>query len=115
MNYKVYYDYFDGVKVPIWLVLDVKASEIDWNENIYSFPVQAPFELHSSEDFDTYALNVSIAMNELTLNKELRHVGINLSLVKKRLEEHEIECNEVSNFVIQLGDIEEVLNFTLGE
>lgn len=115
MNYKVYYDYFDGVKVPIWLVLDVKASEIDWDEKIFSFPVQAPFELQNSEDFDSYALNVSVVMNEITLNKELNHIGVNLELLKKRLTEHETNCYDISSLIIQVVDIEEILSFSIGD
>lgn len=114
-NYKVFYDYFDGVKVPIWLVLDIRENKVEWNDSIYTFQVQAPFDLHPSEYFDQYALNVSITMDELTLNSKDNHIGINLELVKTRLDEHNINYSNVSNFVIQMADLEDVLSFAIGD
>ncbi|WP_368657668.1 hypothetical protein AB3Z07_21390 [Metabacillus halosaccharovorans] len=113
--YNVYYDYFDGVKVPIWIVIDVSGNEIDWNESLFHFHVQAPFNMQHSEGFDPYALNISIYMNELTSNMEENHIGVNLKLVKKRLDENEIEYSDISNFVIQVADIEEILKFSIGD
>lgn len=114
-NYKVYYDYFEGVKVPIWLVIDTKANGVNWGTDFFSFHIQAPFDLQHSEDFDSYAMNLTVTMNELTLNAKENHIGINLKLLKKRLMEFEVDYNEITNFVIQLADIEEILHFDIGD
>lgn len=114
-NYKVYYDYFEGVEVPIWLVLDIRENKVEWNDSIYTFQVQSPFELHPREYFDQHALNLSITLDELTLNSKENHIGINLKLVKSRLDEHDINYSDVSNFVIQMTDIEDVLSFKIGD
>lgn len=113
MSYKVYYDYFDGVKAPIWFVVD--ADLINWDDDTYSVFIQAPFDLYHADDFDQYDLNVSITMNELTLNSKMQHIGINLRLLKIRLDEHAINYSNVSNFIIQVADIEEILTFSLGD
>ncbi|MCV9886276.1 hypothetical protein [Metabacillus halosaccharovorans] len=114
-HYKVFYDHFDGIEVPIWLVLNIRENKIDWTNCNYSFQVQAPFDLHPSEYFDQFALNVSITMDELTLNSKEHHIGINLDLVKSRIIEHDVNFNDVSNFVIQMSDLEEVLSYTIGD
>ncbi|PAD70850.1 hypothetical protein CHH83_01230 [Bacillus sp. 7586-K] len=103
------------MKVPIWLVINTKENGIDWNEDIFSIHIHAPFDLQHSEDFDSFAINLTITMNELTLNAKDNHIGINLDLLKHRLYEYEVDCTDIDNFIIQIADIEEVLNFHIGD
>lgn len=114
-KYKVYYDYYDGVKVPIWLVINTKENDINWSEDIFPIHIHAPFDLLHSEDFDSFAVNLTITMNEITLNAKDDHIGINLDLLKHRLYEHEVDCTDIANFIIQVADIEDVLSFHIGD
>jgi hypothetical protein len=114
-KYKVFYDYYDGKKVPYMMVVNVKDNGIDWYENIFTIQVQAPFELFAAEEFDHEAMNISVSIDELTLRSKENQIGINLELIKRRLDEHEVDYYDISNFVIRIEDIEEVLQYTLGE
>lgn len=113
IHYKVYYDYYEGERVPFWLIIDAKASEIDWDQDSLLVPAQAPFELHDQDDFDQYAMNVSVILNELMLNVAPNHFSINLKSLKTRLAEFGAEPWEVHNLVVLVADIEEVLQMNV--
>ncbi|TSB47930.1 hypothetical protein [Alkalicoccobacillus porphyridii] len=113
ISYKVYYDYHEGKKVPIWLIINTRDSHIDWEQPQLSVPVQTPFEMHPSEDFDPDAMNVTILIDDLILNTRSHTFGINLISLQQRLELHGVSAGQVDNLVIQVADIEEVLHSSL--
>lgn len=114
-NYKVFYDDYEGKKVPYIMVVNVKDNAMNWNENIFTIQVQAPFELYSADDFDHDAMNISIHLDDLTLRSKENNIGINLESIKKRLDAHNADYYDISNFVIRIEDIEEVLQSTIGD
>lgn len=110
---KVYYDYFDGEKAPIWFVIDIKKSEVDWEKDILLVPIQAPFESYDSDEFDHSAINISITMSEITSHILNNHIGINLDLIRARCLEYDLNPKDISNFILLVADIEEVLRFAI--
>ncbi|MBM7585796.1 hypothetical protein JOC86_002338 [Bacillus pakistanensis] len=113
IHHKVYSHYHHDGTLPIWFVIDVKRSTIDWNENILHVPIQQPFDEHNAEEFDQFDMNLSINMGDLTLGTESNSFGINLCRIKKRLEKYDAKSNEISNFVLLTQDIAEILNMTV--
>lgn len=113
ITYKVYYDYHEGQKVPIWLIINTKENQIDWSQPHLLIPVQTPFDLHSAEDFDPEAMNVTILLDDLLLHTQPNTFGLNLTFIQQRLEEHGVSVMEVDNFIIQVADLEDVLQSTL--
>jgi hypothetical protein len=105
---KVYYDYHDGELVPIWYVIEFPGG-VDWSHPYFHLPIQAPFEKQNAEDFDSDMLGVSVTMNDLTLTAKHNHIGIDLLLIQKRLDEAGIDKMDVKQFIIQVADIEEIL------
>ncbi|GAF24363.1 hypothetical protein JCM19047_4249 [Bacillus sp. JCM 19047] len=113
ISYKVYYDYHEGKKAPIWLVLNVRDQFIDWEEQTLTITVQAPFNMHPAEEFDPDAMNVTILIDDLLLTTSENVFGISLTNVEHRLNLHGVDPTEVDNFVIQVADLEDVLHITL--
>lgn len=113
ISYKIYYDYHEGEQVPIWLILNTRENQINWQSSHLMIPIQTPFDMHPSESFDPDAMNVTILLDDLILRTELNRFGINLKSLKQRLDLHGVSAEEVDNLVIQVADIEDVLNFSL--
>ncbi|KQL56959.1 hypothetical protein ABC345_00870 [Shouchella sp. 1P09AA] len=113
ISYKVYYDYHEGTKAPIWIVLNVRNQIIDWDHKTLTIAVQAPFDMHPAEEFDQDAMNVTILIDDLLLTTSENVFGINLTNVEHRLNLHGVDRTEVDNFVIQVADLEDMLQFTL--
>ncbi|PAD67295.1 hypothetical protein CHH83_19605 [Bacillus sp. 7586-K] len=113
---RVYYDYFDGKEVPFWYVLTFKYQEIPWEQDAYYFEVIAPFEYFDRDEFDDSIMSVSINIEDLLINNLHEcNLGLNLNRIKERILKHGIEPYEVSQFIIQLPDIEEVLKLLPNE
>ncbi|WP_054704841.1 hypothetical protein [Bacillus sp. JCM 19041] len=85
---------------------------IDWEEQTLTINVQAPFNMHPAEEFDPYAMNVTILIDDLLLTISENVFGINLANVQQRLNLHGVDGTEVDNFVIQVADLEDVLQST---
>jgi hypothetical protein len=111
--YKIYSHYHNDGTLPIWFVIDVKRSSIDWNEEIVHVTIKQPYEELNAEEFDPYDMNLSVTMDDLTLGTEPNQFGINLYRIKKRLMEYPVNPNEVSNFVLLIQDVAEVLDMTI--
>lgn len=106
----VYYDYYEGELLPKWKVINLKDNNIDWSKNFVYIPVEAPFQKKSIEDFHSDEMSVTVEMKDLTLNAYKPNAyGINLPNIVARLKEHDIDPCEVNNFILLVGDIEELL------
>lgn len=107
---RVFYHYIDGNLVPYWYVLSFRYNEIPWNEETYFFEIIAPFEYFDRDDFDDSVLSASVNIEDLITNEILESkLGLNLNKIKQRLYKHGIYPDEVTQFIIQLPDIEEIL------
>jgi hypothetical protein len=110
MEQKVYYDYIDGVQVPVWMVISVNSYEINWDRESFFVPIETPFEVFPAEDFTDSEYTYSIRMDEILLNP-LHYPGqIGLNLKAIRTMARMIDCDEIKNFVISFWDMEEILN-----
>ncbi|MGG1574860.1 hypothetical protein [Fictibacillus sp. NRS-1165] len=113
---RVYYDYVDGSLVPFWYVLTFRPYEIPWEQETYYFEVIAPFEYYDRDYFDDSILSASINIEDLLTNiLQISRLGLNLSKIKQRILKHGVEPWEVSQLIIQLPDIEEVLKLLPNE
>lgn len=113
---RVYYDYVDGNLVPFWYVITFRSYEIPWEQETYNFEVIAPFEYFDRDDFDNSILSTSINIEDLlTNNLHKCQLGLNLNQIKQRILKHGVEPWQVSQFIIQLPDIEEVLKLLPNE
>ncbi len=110
MERKVYYDYIDGVQAPIWMVLSVTPSDINWDNESLFIPTEIPFEVFGAEDFMECEYTYSVRLSEITLNP-LHYpgqLGLNLRAIKAMA--NLIDCHEIRNFLISFWDMKEVLN-----
>ena len=110
MKATVYYDYYDGVKAPKWYVLYFGSNNIDWEKDYIFLPIIAPFELHGVEDFDNEIMSASITIGDLIKKDENpNELGIYLPRVRKTITDFGGEVQDVSQFIMLVSDIEEVL------
>lgn len=113
ITYEIYYQDYEQ-QSPSLMVIDVKNSDINWDDDILLIPVPVqPFEIHSIDSIDYDSMNLSVLMNELTVNKSINHFGINLDLLKCRLNEHGGLPSDISNLMIRLCDLEEILHMAI--
>ncbi len=109
---KVFYDYYDGKIVPIWLVINTR--EIDWSSEVHIVYIHSPLEVYEREYFDENLLGMTILMSDLTRNSDInKEFGIYLPYVKKRAKEYGVDINKIDQLIIQVCDIEELLQMTI--
>ena len=111
----VYYDYYNDQLSPQWMIINFGKGNMDWSKQRVYIPVRAPFKRKMSEEFVDDQLSISIASTELIMNKEKEDCfGIHIPTVYKRLNQIRDESipfrmDEIEQFVIQVGDIEEIM------
>ncbi|MFB4212937.1 hypothetical protein ACE1TH_13625 [Shouchella sp. JSM 1781072] len=113
MSFTVYYDYHDGVEVPIWIVVSLKEVDIETDKQTLTLTAQAPFYKQAREDFDPDQMNVTVTMNELIIGSSPNTFTINIKSIQDRLDEHSISIEEVDGLILLVADVEELLQFTL--
>ncbi|MEB1806337.1 MAG: hypothetical protein LPK26_03350 [Bacillaceae bacterium] len=110
MRAKVYYDYYDGNKVPVWFVLNFGTGNLDWDEEYLYIPIVAPFEVHGIEDFDNEIFSASVTLGDLTVSHEKPNtIGVYLPRIIETITSFGGIHEDVTQFIIQVGDIEEIL------
>lgn len=115
MSIKVIYDYHEGQLVPMKYLIYFGAGGIDWDKykTVY-IPVEAPFQLQQPDDFPSDIVSFSISFDELLRHPEKSNCfGINLSLVRHRIEKKGGDVWSIEQFVLLVSDIEEVMQMTL--
>lgn len=118
MKIRAYYDYHDGLQVPLWLVVNFEEDEIDWSKETLYFNLEAPFEMLHAEDILDDTPGITVELGDLVLNKkEPGKIGIYLPGISKR--NHILDSlAEVSQLIIRFVDIEEIMqldNFIVSE
>ncbi|MGE8207751.1 hypothetical protein ACQKP0_25095 [Heyndrickxia sp. NPDC080065] len=113
---RVYYDYVNKKLVPYLYVMTFKHNEINWDKPVVYFDVIKPFEYIGIDDFDESIISISINKGELLLNKSTPgKLGIHLNSVKKRIMNHNVDPDEVKQFILCFPDVEEVLHLVPNE
>ncbi|MFD0682424.1 MULTISPECIES: hypothetical protein [unclassified Paenibacillus] len=113
---RVYYDYFNDTLSPIWLLLHFGRGGIDWTKEQLYMPIQAPFHRIESEEIHEDTMSLSILLEDLTINPyEAGYYGIRLDRVLQRIYKQQLPVDpyDIEQFVIQLGDLEEVLQMNV--
>jgi hypothetical protein len=111
---KVMFEYYEGQKVPMWYVIDLKNSDIVWGDLTLYVPVNAPFEEFDPNDFHYDTINVSVFSHELLTNiTKPNQFGLNVQSMVERVEILERDISEVDFFVIPMNDLEELLQYSV--
>lgn len=110
MQITVYYDDHEGRQAPQWMVIYYGRGVIQWEKPYAYIPIQAPFCRKLSEEFCDDILSASIQIDDLTINMQRSDCfGVDLQRIKRRLLSLKSDPSDVEQFIIQMGDIEEVL------
>lgn len=111
----VFYEYdIEGNKVPKWYVLHVGSYSLDWSKSSLYIPIEAPFQIQDAENFNNQTMSLTVSMGELIQNPDKpHHFGIDLSSVKKDAEKRGVNVEEVEQFILLVGDIEEIMQMTI--
>jgi hypothetical protein len=111
----VYYVEYEDLLAPRFLCIWFGRDVIDWDKTNIYIPVNSPFKRKLSEDFDQDVLSLSIVQSELIVNEDKPgKFGIHLPAVQKRLNKTRADTmpydqSDIEQFIIQMGDIEEIL------
>jgi hypothetical protein len=114
-NLSIYYIEYEYALAPRFLCVWFGRDSINWDESYIYIPIDCPFQRKLSEEFDSDVLSLSIAQTELITNKNKpRYFGIHLPTVQKRLNKTRADTisydqNDIEQFIIQIGDLEEIL------
>jgi hypothetical protein len=113
----VYYDYdIEGNKGPKWCVLSFSSNSIDWNTNTMYIPIETPFQAQELSDFHHQTMSITVSMGELLRHPDKpQHFGINLPVVKKDAELRGKNPYDIEQFILLVGDIEEIMQMEIFE
>ncbi|MBM7585795.1 hypothetical protein JOC86_002337 [Bacillus pakistanensis] len=106
---RLYYEDVDGKVIPYWYVLTFRPGEIDWDKDFYFYTPIAPFEFFERDEFDDEVVSASIYAADFI--RKGHQLGINLKLVKKRIDQYGVDPYVVRQLIVQIPDIEEVLSY----
>lgn len=111
----VLYDFIDDQFVPIKYLFYFGAGCIDWDKHSTLYiPVEAPLRLEDPDDFPSEVVSMSISYDELLRHPEKPNsFGINLPLVKRRVEELGGDIWAIEQFILLVSDIDEAMQMTL--
>ena len=111
----VLYDFIDDQLVPMKYIFYFGTGCIDWDKHSTLYiPVEAPFRLEEPDDFPSDVVSLSISYDELLRHHEKPNsFGINLPLVKSRVEKKGGDILSVEQFILLVSDIEESMQMTL--
>jgi hypothetical protein len=111
---KVLFEYYEGQKVPMWYVIDVKQSDFIWGNSTAYVPIDAPFEQFDPDDFHYDTINVSVFSSELLTNIAIpNQFGLNVQSIEERIETIERDASEIDYLVIPMNDLEEIIQYSV--
>ncbi|OPH61794.1 hypothetical protein BC351_00710 [Paenibacillus ferrarius] len=113
----VTYDYFNDMLCPMHMLIHFGKGNFDWSKNYIYIPVNSPFKRKRAEDILDDTFSLSVASTELVMNKDKEgYFGIHIPTVKSRINKlrgeafvPHFQLEDIEQFVIQIGDIEEIL------
>ncbi len=107
---RLYYEYIDDQLVPYWYVLTFEPCELDWDKPMHYFKAFKPFEFVERDGFDDSQVGISIYLADLVFNKfSPEKVGINLTAVKRRINQHGVDPYMIQQFIISLPELDDLL------
>jgi hypothetical protein len=109
-NITVYYDYHEGIQVPLSYIITFSKGGLNWlEENLY-IPMESPFELHGVEDYVDSFLGLAVHSGDLTIpDHKPGYFGIYLPDLRRRIVEAGYDYWDVEQLVIRVTDLEELL------
>lgn len=108
MRIAAFYDFYGDRVRPLNIIIRMESGELDWSSTLY-FPVHGPFEHFEPEDYGDLP-GVSVLLEDLVTapeegESEIRqYLGIHLPSIARR------HGTDICLFMIQMGDMVEVLN-----
>lgn len=111
----VLYDFIDDQFVPMKYLFYFGAGCIDWDKHSTLYiPIEAPFHLEQPDEFPSEVVSLSISYDEILRHQDKPNsFGINLKLVKERIEKKGGDIWGVEQFILLISDIEEVMQMAL--
>lgn len=102
--------------VPDKLNILFGQGKIEWHKNQLFIPLEAPFRPKTADDYTDDIMSVSILLEDLITHPERpNQFGIDIHSVVRRLEKLKyqegvhFEYSDIEQFIIQMGDIEEIM------
>ncbi|WP_411502927.1 hypothetical protein [Brevibacillus centrosporus] len=107
----IYNQYQDDQSYPIWLVVTIDKDV--WEKGIVYFSVHQDIVQKDMDEFPEEILSFSVYQEDLLLSKEIfGKVGIQLSQIKARSSEQVSSLPAVSQLLIRVIDLEEILTLS---
>lgn len=107
----IYNQYQDDQSYPIWLVVTIDKDL--WEKEIVYFSVHQDIEHKDMDEIPEDTLSFSVYQEDLVLSSEiLGKVGINLTQVKSRVSVQLPRFPDLTQLLIRVIDLEEVLTFS---
>lgn len=114
MKIRVFYDYYDGVLVPLKYLINIRKGELPWDREKVFVPVSAPFERLGVEDFLPDVVALTVTQGDLILSADKPgKFGIFLPPLRQRAVDGGVDYWDVENLVIQVADLEELLQMSV--
>jgi hypothetical protein len=117
---RVYYDQFEDLLAPVWMLLPINILE--WQLERFYMALSTPFEPFKTEDFDNNQPNVAVELEDIIRNwKDCTSIGISLSSIRKHFEvkqklndiAEKYTISNIEHLVVRIADIEAVLQMNI--
>lgn len=109
MSVSVYYDYFEGLLAPVWMI--VKPTLEEWESNRIRIDIESPFIRKMSEELSNDLLSVSVELDDLILLEDQSHTFcITLERLISKIQSSGYAPSDIDQLIIQMCDVEEVLH-----
>lgn len=108
---RLFFEYINGVLSPFWYVLTFQLCEINWDKHVFYYQPIKPFEFVEREEYDESLPGVTIHLSDLVFNYDLPgQIGINLNLVRKRIERNGVEPEVVRQLILTAPELDDFIN-----
>ncbi|MBU5213259.1 hypothetical protein [Heyndrickxia oleronia] len=108
---RVYHEYVNEKLVPYWYVLTFKPFEINWDKPVHYYDVIKPFEFIERDEFDESVITFSLKISDFLVNRDYQNkLGMNIKMIKNRIEVNEIDPEVIHQFILPYPDVEEILH-----
>lgn len=112
MSVSVYYDYFEGQLLPVWMI--VRPISDEWDANRILIHIDAPFERKLGEELSNDLLSVSVELDDLILlEDQTRTLCITLDRLISKIQAAGYHYSDIDQLLLQICDVEEVLHMDL--
>ncbi|KAB8139074.1 hypothetical protein F9U64_01365 [Gracilibacillus oryzae] len=103
---KLYCDYVDNQRSPIWLVME----QFKWTSSVIYIPINS-YETDDITNFHCNELSATVLLSDLVVSEEYPdQIGINLNRIEQRINNSGLVKEDVTKLYIRIVDINEVID-----